>query len=181
LRKLCCILLLLAACEREYEGRPTQAPTIEVTYSGPIPDTATAPARTLAPARFDREHVKAGDVVGGLTVSRVRRPPDDYAVSFEGEVEVNGVYRAHFDYPEVKVPCFWVDPDSWAKLPRAQNDQRLIWFCFENTEEAIRQLGELGSQANARIVIDDYRTALSESDVFDSARLVRVISKQAIP
>ena len=130
--------------------------------------------------RFDPEQVKAGDTIASLTVARVRRPPDDYIVSFSGEVEVNGQYRPHFDYPEVKLPCFWVDPDSWVKLPRAQTDTRVIWFCFDNDAHAIRELGPLGTQARATIMIDNYQTMLNQSDVIDRATLIRVLRKEPI-
>jgi hypothetical protein len=182
------LLIVAAACDRA-EDEPADAATdtasvLEVNdtvrFDTVMPDNTPPIARAVAPLNFDPATVEAGDRVGSLTVSRVRRPPDDHIVTFSGEVEVNGRYLTHPEYPEVKLPCFWVDPDSWAKLPRAENDQRLIWFCFENGAEAIRQLGALGTRMLATIVIDDYKTALSESDVFDSAHLVRVVRKQAV-
>jgi hypothetical protein len=185
-RTLCFVLLLLTGCGGSDERtsaapadsvRPDTAATLD---TAPEPDSAPAITRAVAVTKFDPQQVKPGDEVGGLTVKRIRRPPDDYSITFTGEVELNGRYLTHPEYPEVKLPCFWVDPDSWAKLPRASTDQRLIWFCFENDTEAIRQLGPLGTRMSATIVIDNYQTALSESDVFDTAHLIRVVSKQAI-
>jgi hypothetical protein len=174
-------LLLFWGCDRSDEqASPAQTSTVDEAIVDTPADTAPAIAGAVAVTKFDPQQIKPGDDVGGWKVMRVRRPPDDYSVSFSGEAELNGRYLTHPDYPEVKLPCFWVDPDSWSKLPRAGNDQRLIWFCFENDAEAIRQLGPLGTPTRATIVIDNYKTALSESDVFDTAHLLRVVKKEPI-
>jgi hypothetical protein len=98
---------------------------------------------------------------------------------FTGEIELEGEYRPHFDYPEVNVPCFWADSASWVKLPRMKGDsRRQIWFCFRNQEEAIRQLGPPGTRAATTIVIDSFTTHVTRSDVWDEATLVRVTGKK---
>ena len=141
--------------------------------------------RAAAPTQFDAKQVRPGASFGGLTVAAVNVKPADNdvgvagSVRFSGQAEVEGSYRAHFDYPEVKEPCFWVDINSWGKLPRARGDERIVWFCFENQAEAIRQLGALGTQARATVVIDNYTTHLSQSDAWDTARMVRVVRKEA--
>ena len=141
--------------------------------------------RAAAPTQFDAKQVRTGASIGGLTVAAADLKPAQTdlgmsgSVRFSGEAEVTGSYRAHFDYPEVKQPCFWVDVESWGKLPRAQGDTRLVWFCFENAQQAIAQLGALGSQARATIVIENYTTNLQQSDVWDTARLVRVVKKES--
>ena len=163
----------------------------------PAPEPASSAADTLTmPARlpedtvdggrtfFDPRHLTLGAVIAGLKVDRLDlRPaelPTSYSgmVRFAGEVEVAGVYRAHHDFPEVTVPCFFVDEKSWPKLPRSRGDSRILWFCFENDKQAIEQLGAPGTQARATIVIDKYTTHLTGSDVWDTARLVRVVNKQ---
>jgi hypothetical protein len=147
---------------------------------------STQRRRAAAPLQFDPRQVRPGrTTIGGMTVAAVDVKPADSdvgvagSVRFSGQAEVEGSYRAHFDYPEVKEPCFWVDINSWGKLPRAHGDERIVWFCFENEDEAIRQLGALGTQARATIVIDNYTTNLSQSDAWDTARLVRVVRKES--
>jgi hypothetical protein len=141
--------------------------------------------RASAPTQFDPNQVRPGATIGGLQVAAVDVKPATAetgasgSVRFSGQAELVGSYRAHFDYPEVKQPCFWVDVESWVKLPRAQGDQRIIWFCFENADQAIAQLGALGTQARATIVVDNYTTHLSQSDAWDTARLVRVVRKES--
>lgn len=142
--------------------------------------------RAAGPTQFNPQQVRVGSTIGGLRVAGTTlKPSPDAAtkatgsVKFAGEAELLGSYRAHFDYPEVKEPCFWVDVQAWGKLPRAEGDTRIVWFCFENRDEAIKQLGALGTQARATIVIDNYTTHLSQSDAWDTARLVRVVKKEA--
>ena len=50
---------------------------------------------------------------------------------------------------------------------------------FDNAQQAIAQLGALGTQSRATIVIDNYTTHLAQSDAWDTARLVRVVRKEA--
>jgi hypothetical protein len=182
-------LLVMAACDNpKPEAAPPADRSITLADSTPTTsDTATtgltdAP-RATAPTQFDAKQVKTGATIAGLQVAAANVTPAQTdvgvsgAVSFRGQAEVTGSYRAHFDYPEVKQPCFWVDVESWGKLPRAKGDTRIVWFCFENAEQAISQLGALGTQSRATIVIDDYTTNLTQSDAWDTARLVRVVKK----
>ncbi|HEX6064520.1 MAG TPA: hypothetical protein VFZ04_09895 [Longimicrobiales bacterium] len=185
------VAISIAACNTPDEEAAPRADIVETASDS----TAIAPdsvrgqdnaRRAAPPTQFDAKTVKTGDRIGGLTVAaaNLTTAQSDIGVSgsvrFSGEAEVTGSYRAHFDYPENKAPCFWVDVESLAKLPRAQGDQRLVWFCFENSDVAIRQLGELGTQSRATIVIDNYTTNLHQSDAWDTARLVRVVRKEAL-
>jgi hypothetical protein len=183
-------LLLAAACGDAQDDAAADNDTTAANVASDTDTTAAAGAsgerRAAAPTQFDPRGIKRGDRFGDMSVAQVQLQPaatesgSSGSVKFSGQTEVVGSYRAHFDYPEVKEPCFWLDVESWAKLPRASNDQRILWFCFSNAEEAIRQLGALGSQARATIVIDDYTTNLSGSDAWDTARLVRVVRKEAL-
>src|SRR5207253_7037325 len=96
--------------------------------------------------RYSGESVRMGQRFGNLTVTHVdlRKTVDPtfpYAgsVSFRGELTLRGEYRAHFDYPEVREPCFWVDAADGEKLPRIDFDTRKPWFCFSNSTDAIRR------------------------------------------
>ena len=184
-------LCMLAACEK-VSDQPAPPPAV----TPPAGDLAAAPEsasaqppgrRATLPTQFDATTVKAGETIGGLQVAKVdvRATPNSEtgvagSVRFSGEAELQGGYRAHFDYPDVKQPCFWVDIESHAKLPRARGDQRLVWFCFENADAAIKQLGALGTQTHATIVVDNYTTHLTQSDAWDTARLVRVVKKEGL-
>lgn len=167
---VCFILVFAAACNRadeqvseEPQTFPVNEVMVDTTPKGPI--------------TFDADSVKPGDQLGAFKVKQVRRPPDDHAVSFDGEAELNGKYMV-LDNDQQKVPCFFVDSTHYGRLPRATTDSRILWFCFENAAEAGRQLGS--AQAHATIVIDNYRTSLAVSDVWNSARLMRVISRTPI-
>ena len=172
-----CLLACLLACNEA----PAPAPAPE---SAPSP--APAPTQPPPPAlpRFDPFTAKPGDTIAGVTLAKidVQLALDSLpsgSASFVGEIELDGEYRPHFDYPEVSVPCFWADSASWQKLPRMQGDsRRQIWFCFRNQEAAIRQLGPLGTRAATTIVIDSFTTHVTRSDAWDEATLVRVPKKE---
>jgi hypothetical protein len=180
------LLLCAGACEKATDQRAPAPASRTMT-----PNSSVRPGdipRTRAPFEFDPHAVRVGMTLGELKVSRVDIQPaySDVpaagSVAFTGNVELVGSYRPHFDYPEVKEPCFWVDLQSWRKLPRAQGDGREVWFCFENRDEAIRQLGALtkDKESHVTIVVDNYTTHLSQSDAWDTARLVRVVKKEVI-
>jgi hypothetical protein len=185
-RTICCCILLaaLAGCgEREASDDALPADT---SAAGATVDTTTAaPAGGMkAGAAFNATQVKKGDKVGALEVAanKTQAAPQSRtgvagSVEFKGEVQLSGSYRAHFDYPEVKEACFWVDIDDWSKLPRVQGDDRIKWFCFVNKDDAIHQLGALGTETRATIVVRDYTTNIAETDAFDTAKLVRVVKK----
>ena len=177
------IMLVLVACDTvRDQPAPASADSVTDTLSMParLPKDTVDGGRTF----FDPRRLTLGAVVAGLKVDRLDlRPaelPTDYAgmVRFAGEVELQGVYRAHHDYPEVNEACFFVDEASWPKLPRARGDSRILWFCFENFQQAVEELGPLNTQSRATIVVGKYTTNLTGSDAWDTAQLVRVVNKQ---
>jgi hypothetical protein len=137
---------------------------------------------------FDPGAVEAGDTVLGLRVVRkdVRRVFEEAVwsgtVQFAGEITLTGHARRHFDYPEVDALCFWItDPESIQRIPDFAPDEwtslnRQTWFCFANQEQARAQLGFGAAPQPATIVVDDYAKHRIFSDVFDTARLVRVLA-----
>jgi hypothetical protein len=68
-----------------------------------------------------------------------------------------------------------VDSTSAPRLPRFPADERRRWLCFENRDEAARQLGEAGTRGPLTVVIDRYQTVRHFSDAYDTAMLVRVV------
>ena len=178
------LALMLCACDKASdEPAPAAADSM-------ARDSATMPAplaRDTLSGRtfFDPQHTVIGSKVAGLKVDRMNIQPSSIptgfsgSIRFAGEVEVAGTYRPHHDYPEVNAACFFVDPEDWPKLPRARGDARIIWFCFENFQTAIEQLGPLSAETRATIIIDEYTLNMSGSDTVDSAKLVRVVRKGA--
>jgi hypothetical protein len=126
----------------------------------------------------------AGRRVGTLQIADVKVQPapaspvgSSGSIRFKGELQLTGQYRAHYEYPEKQEACFWPDVQEWRLLPRANGDSRAIWFCFSNKDKAIKLLGPLGTESQATIVVDNYTTNLATSDVWDTAKLVKVVSK----
>lgn len=166
---------LLAACEDPDGGA-------EVARRAPI--EAEAPPRP----GVDFAELSRGDSVMGLRVDSVAILPDPVdsfgwmgQVDYEGPVEVVGEYRAHMDFPAVEEPCFFVDDSVSARLPRFPNDVRRSWFCFENARQAVEQLGPPDSISRARIVIDRFRYHYQHTDVYNVARLARVLERSPGP
>lgn len=163
---LCLALALLAGACRPGEGDPGDPP----------------PASQAA-NRFDPASIQVVDRVLGLTVTHRDLSPAPSmgdsvyvgSVEFSGELTLSGSYRPHPDYPEVQALCFDVDEVSAARLPRMRGDERRVWFCFTNQEEAVRALGSPPAEGRATIVIDEYRTVRQFTDAFDTATLLRVV------
>lgn len=193
-RIIIALALLATACDRGADNnaqavRDTTPGHPDMTVADSMGnDTTTLTTKPMNPGRqFDAQAVKVGDQIGSVRVASkdVQAAPTTRtgvsgSVTFKGPLQLSGSYRAHYEYPQVKEACFWVDPTEWPKVPRVQRDERLIWFCFTNKDQAIQQLGPLGTNARATIVIDEYKTNLQTSDVWDTARLVRVVKKESL-
>jgi hypothetical protein len=169
------LALLLAACA-DPEG------DAEIARRAPIE------ASTSAPAGVDFAAVARGDTVLGLRVDSVAILPDPVdsfgwmgQVDYSGTVELAGEYRPHMDFPDVAEPCFFVDDSVAGRLPRFPNDVRRSWFCFANAGEAVAQLGPPGSVSRARIVIDRFRYHYQHTDIYNVARLARVVERSPGP
>ena len=129
-----------------------------------------------------------GDIVQGLHVDSVSILPDPVdsfgwmgQIDYAGPVELVGEYRAHMDFPEVEAPCFFVDDSVAGRLPRFPNDVRRAWFCFENAAEVVDRLGPPDSISRARIVIDRFHYHYQHTDIYNVARLARVLERQPGP
>jgi hypothetical protein len=156
------------------------------------PDTLTpGGAAAVPPAgtrHFDPGAVAVGDTVLGLRVADidVERVFDERVwsgrVRFAGEILLTGIFQRHFDHPEPAELCFHVrEPASLDRIPAFAPDEwtstnEKTWFCFTNTDAARRLLGTGDPPLHATVVVDDYRVIREFSDVYDTARLVRVAS-----
>jgi hypothetical protein len=172
--------IFLSACGA---GDPADDTLAQDTSSVPLSGGAAVPPEN----RFDPTTIRPGTEFLGLTVTsaNVSRSVTDESyigdVRFAGDIELVGRYHPHFDYPENQAKCFSVAETSVPKLPRWPDDERRVWFCFENQEFAIRELGAAGTSGDATIVVRRYMTVRSMSDVVDEAELVSVVRRGTAP
>jgi hypothetical protein len=151
-------------------------PSVAVTTDSVAPTPDSSGGRVFDPATL-----RVGDHVLGLRVAAA-----DISVAYDsthvgdvrftGIIEITGTPIWHHDHPEVDLLCFDVDSTSVNALPRWPRDERRrVWLCFENRDEAVRQLGPPLDGRQVTIEIDDYQTVRHYTDAFDTARLVRVV------
>jgi hypothetical protein len=187
-RKLVAVPILMillgvpGGCERSAEPAGTAA----VVLQG---DEVAEPGNDLDATRrfFDAGALEPGDTLLGLAVASIEVEPAQHAaghvgaVVWSGEVTVSGHYRAHPDYPQpgAELLCFFVDNETAHLLPRFRHDERYPWFCFTNHRDAVSLLGPPQTEGAATVTIDEYRTVREFTDAFDTARLVRLVSKGA--
>ena len=128
----------------------------------------------LGESTFDREEILIGDTVAEMTLVDTNEDAGLQFV-FEGEKRLTGKFQiineTDYWYDTVN---FYVDNHTPDILPREVNDYRILWFNFENYDEAVEKLGEYGTEGTVTIVIDSYTTKLLEGCVVNQAHLVRV-------
>ena len=108
-------------------------------------------------------------------------------VYYSGTVTLTGTFKRLLDERSLEiwgdVVCFIPSKGSAAVIPRGNDDTRLPWFCFSNQTTAKNLLkangtkpkSSCGLQGTATVVISDYIVNRRESEVFDTARLVKVL------
>ena len=122
---------------------------------------------------------------------------DGRYVYYSGSITVSGNYRELL--PETLLGgelCFYPDSETGYLIPRDPNlwgegngDGRAPWFCFKNQDKAKEMFGindtEIFSDktiecvgGKAVIIVSNYVVNKSESEVFDTANLDRIISKE---
>lgn len=142
--------------------------------------SAAPPERLERPGlRFDPSTVRRGDSVGALVMDSVHARPtivDSTYVGmarFRGLIELSGRTIPHFDSDlRHESVCFEADSASAARLPRWLHDERRSWFCFANPHDAARALGPPGTEADARVIIEDFMIHRGLSDEVNNARFV---------
>src|SRR5690606_10463344 len=158
---------------------------------GPEPDEGAGddpagPPAGAEPNRFDVEQAQVGDQVVGMRIEALSaygepsQPPDarfpSITVRFSGQVTLTGRFE-HFP-PEdeffPQVVCFFPDEDSARRLPVVETDQRTVWFCFDNVEEARQVFGGPGT-GTATVTIDSYTINSYPSEVVNTAILLEAI------
>lgn len=156
--------------------------------SAPETDTtasASPPQRPFRPGIRFAPDTPAGTRIGDLIVDSIRLADptagrDAGIAYFRGEMTLAGQTLRHFDADlALTSVCFEADSASAARMPRWEGDERRPWFCFTNGTEAGRRLAPPGEVISASIVIDRFTIHRAESDVVNSARLVRVLPAPA--
>lgn len=132
-----------------------------------------------APIVFEATELNPGDKVGTMEAVKVEKVNQDknlgnnnMSATFTGKVTVAGTYVQRTGL--VKGACMEdLDNYSEQKLPRVKTDERNVWFCFSNENEAKRKL-EGKEEENVTVTIDDYTYKHHPSEVKNTARLIEV-------
>jgi hypothetical protein len=128
-----------------------------------------------APNRFAPESARPGESIAGLEIVSAELAQSEVNsayvgwVQFSGEVELEGVPRV-IESNEPEFLCMDVSDETADRLPRMRHDDRRVWFCFTNQEEAKAAIGNRIGQ-RVRVRISDYRTVYEFTDAYDTAEL----------
>jgi len=122
---------------------------------------------------FKIETAKAGDKIGAMKVVSIGEYNGN--VLFEGEVTISGSYKVITD--DDLLGSIWcmedLDDASLKLIPQEVDDERSVWFCFNNEDKASVLLGN-ESLEKVTVSIDDYYINLKQSSVYNTATLVEV-------
>lgn len=105
----------------------------------------------------------------------------------EDKIKIDGYYTYRTDEQSQEIigdlVFFTPASTSSALIPGQKNGRRDVWFCFNNSTEALKLFkikSELtvkcGYEAEAKIIIKNYKVYNCEGDYFDTANLVSVTS-----
>lgn len=140
------------------------------------------------------EDKKATNISAGKEKSplvKLMTTDDCRFIYYRGSVIVSGEYKA-FSPTAVFVGgqlCFYADEETGYLIPRENGDERNPWFCFNNPEKAKKMLGIDSGKifsdekvayvyGKATVKISNYVVDKKESEVWDTADLDEVISKE---
>lgn len=119
---------------------------------------------------FDKEAVQVGDELGEFIVKEIYKNNKDFIITFDGSARIYGYFGLTQDNTII-----FILNEFGRYLPRAKNDRR-IWFTFSNTEEAKKMFENHNMYELQTIIIDDFKLDLTESEVYNTARLVEVLT-----
>src|SRR5690606_5662483 len=113
-----------------------------------------------------------------LSVSEEEAPSFGANVQFSGVVTVQGTYHYQPEHEFLgNEISFKVDDESLTQLPKLIQDERYIWFTFENQEEAITLLDiseQEKSEGEATVIIDNYKINYAPTEIWNTATLIQV-------
>lgn len=139
--------------------------------------------------KFKFDKIKTGDIVVGMVIKFIKPfskelltpTENDVTIGFSGKITVSGEYHYYGDDPSgflSNTVCFDnLDEQSQTKIPKMIGDDRNIWFCFSNQELARNLFNPQGASGMATIVIDDYVINILPAEVTNTAKLIKIISK----
>lgn len=135
----------------------------------PAKSASEVTTSTTAKNIFRREETHVGDKIAGMTVTS----STNRYVYFSGQVSLRGDVVVSDDPTHDSIQgnlYFNVAKEDWDKLPRILGDDRIVWFVFSNKipDHTFNQSGP------ATITIDNYVIDSMESEVANTARLVKV-------
>jgi hypothetical protein len=116
-----------------------------------------------------------------------RSHQEKYLIYYTGTATLTGRFVRRLDKETLEkqgdMLCFFPKGASASFVPRPKGDPRLAWFCFSNQRKAKTLLkandtkpkGSCGMQGEATVVVSNYVVNSQEAEVFDTARLVKVI------
>ncbi|NLR74490.1 hypothetical protein [Leeia aquatica] len=114
-----------------------------------------------------------------------RHHQKDALVYYSGEVVVSGQYlQDSSDELLGDTLCFTPDKATAGLIPREKGDTRSAWFCFDPQTKARSMLklpakpakGQCGFKGTATLRIGHYVVNTEQSDVYDTAQLLQVVS-----
>ena len=126
------------------------------------------------------------------TEGLIKGKTKDEKTYYSGQITVSGLARRdtqdYQGYPDIRLGdrfCVFLSKNSEKKIPQVSPYKRSKLFCFSNAKSAIKLLGvpekipdgTCGYEFVTEIVVTGYIQQLSEDEIFDAARLVRVISR----
>lgn len=153
----------------------------QITKPKTSPSPSLSPSPTISPEEvtnneFELDKVKVGDKVVGMTIVSI----EPYLIKFSGETTITGTYKYYGDNEAFLANNVFfenLDSASLSKIPKVVSDTRNIWFGFSNQDYAKSIFGSKGSFGTATIVINDYTINLAQSEVWNTATLIKVIEK----
>ena len=123
-------------------------------------------------ALFDASGIKVGDIVAGLKLKEIIGTK----YIFEGQKIVKGKFTIWNDEYYKDMISFAIDDKNANELPRALSDSRTLWFMFANRDEAYSILKNKNSNEYIDLLIENYVIDLKESEVINSAILIKAIN-----
>ncbi|MCC6643908.1 hypothetical protein IT411_04110 [Candidatus Peregrinibacteria bacterium] len=141
--------------------------------------------KPLQENQFRYSTLKVGDKVAGMTTKSIEplRKADiseeNLAIGFSGQTTLSGTYNYYGDdesfHPDTV--CFEADAASIQKIPAIFPNGGNPFFCFSNNDFAKEYFKVKGSSGKAEIIIDDFQFNYAPIEVWNGAKLIKVIKK----
>lgn len=131
---------------------------------------------------FSPTKIRIGEKLGELTIASIKPyntkytlSPVNATISFTGQITISGQYYFYDANPSGRICFLELDKESEEKLPIIKGTGRSLWVCLTNREYAAKLLNPEGEAKAIKIVLDNYTINNTQSEVANTARLVKVI------